>query len=227
MDALSNRSSLAKDLGESLASGQPPKLPLWHPRDFPFDGHRSESAAGVFRSSSEILVLCAHAARLVFGGPDTPAEARVEQWTSILESLGSWYTSRHQNFRPMVEIDGKGGGFPLLLFTSGAGLMANQLYHTAMLLMLQSRPRAARVSGARAATMSALWHARRICGIALANDARESWDPSLVASFVVAARGMTHADQHELLLGKLEEVGRLTGWKVGYYRSILTEEWSM
>lgn len=215
------------DLGESLTSGQPPKLPLWHPRDFPFDGQRSEPAAAVFRSASEILVLCAQAARLVFGGADTPSETRIEQWTSLLESLGSWYISRCQKFRPMVEIDEKGGGFPLLLFTSGAGLMANQLYHTAMLLMLHSRPRSVRVSGARVATMSALWQARRICGIALANDARESWDPSLVASFVVAARGMTHGDQHELLLGKLEEVGRLTGWKVGYYRSMLMEEWGI
>ncbi|MBE3044693.1 hypothetical protein IMZ48_19455 [Candidatus Bathyarchaeota archaeon] len=127
----------------------------------------------------------------------------------------------------MVDIEGKGGGFPLLLFTSGAGMMANQLYHTAMLLMLQGRPRTATVPAARVSSMSALWHARRICGMALANDARESWDPSLVASFVVAARGMTHSDQHKLLLEKLEEVGRLTGWKVKHYRSMLMDEWGI
>lgn len=128
----------------------------------------------------------------------------------------------------MVEVDSKTDDFPLLLFTSGAGLMANQLYHTAMLLMLQSKPRTYRVSGARVASgMSALWHARRVCGIALANEARECWDPSLVASFVVAARGMTHAEQHGALLEKLEGVGRLTGWKVGHYRSMLMEEWGI
>ena len=129
----------------------------------------------------------------------------------------------------MVEVDSKDDdGFPLLLFTSGAGLMANQLYHTAMLLMLQNKPRTYRISTRRVAEgMSALWHGRRVCGIALANDARECWDPSLVASFAVAARGMTHSDQHRTLLEKLDDVGRLTGWKVGYYRKFLMEEWGL
>lgn len=75
--------------------------------------------------------------------------------------------------------------------------------------------------------MSALWHARMVCGISLANDARECWDPSLVASFVLAARGMTHWDQQQRLLGKLDEIGRLTGWKVASYRKMMVEEWGV
>lgn len=128
----------------------------------------------------------------------------------------------------MVEVDGKGDDFPLVLFTSGAALMANQLYHTAMLLLLQNKPRTFKASRAKvSSTMSALWHARMICGIALGNDARECWDPSLVASFVLAARGMTHWDQQRRLLDKLDGIGRLTGWKVANYRKLMMEEWGM
>lgn len=128
----------------------------------------------------------------------------------------------------MVEADGTGDDFPLVLFTSGAALMANQLYHTAMLLLLQNKPRTFKSGRSRvSSTMSALWHARMVCGIAMGNDARECWDPSLAASFVLAARGMTHWDQQRRLLSKLDDVSRLTGWKVGGYQKLMAQEWGV
>ncbi|SPO06980.1 uncharacterized protein DNG_09674 [Cephalotrichum gorgonifer] len=219
---------LRLDLSSSLVSGQPPRVPLYTPHDFPF-GQRSPLASKVFTSTSEILVLLAQTMTLIFGAHDTThGETRVEKWTSLLEGLGTWFTNRCQEFTPMVEVDGKQDAFPTLLFTNGAGLLANQIYHTAMLLMLQNRPRTIKLPGVRmSSAMSSLWHARRVCGIALANDSRECWDPSLVASFVVASRGMTHSAQHLLLLNKLREIGRLTGWKVDHYRAVLMEEWGV
>jgi hypothetical protein len=75
--------------------------------------------------------------------------------------------------------------------------------------------------------MSFLWHARRICGIALNNEWRDCWDPSLLASLVVASKRMSHEMQHRAILNGLDRIGRVTGWEVNVYKSMLLEEWGV
>ncbi|PKS04909.1 hypothetical protein jhhlp_008274 [Lomentospora prolificans] len=214
------------DLSRALADEQPLSLPLWMPLDF---GQRSELATRVFHASAQALVLCGRVVNLIYGGVESTghSESLISQWSGLVEELGSWYSSRPEESKPIVEMDGKGDSFPTVLFTTGAGLLSNQLYHTAMLLLLKNRPRTFKcVSNYKASSsMSSLWHARRICGIALANDSRGSWDPSLLASFVTAAKGMTHSAQHQMLLTRLSDIGRLTGWNVNYYWTTLRQEW--
>lgn len=131
----------------------------------------------------------------------------------------------------MLELDmddqmaGSTQSFPVVLFANGLGVFANQLYHTAMLLLLHSRPRTARIAEYHSATMSPLWHAQRICSIALNNERQECWDPCLLASFLTAARRMTHESQQQEILHGFKCIRRVTGWEVGDLLQGLQTEW--
>lgn len=149
----------------------------------------------------------------------------------LMEELEQWYQERPQGFQPMMEIDledqatGQGQGFPVVLFAHGSGVFSNQVYHTAMLLLLHNRPRTAPTSGYHSTTMSPLWHAQRICSISINNERRECWDPVLLASFLTAARRMTHeSQQHEIMRG-FERIRKVTGWDASDFLHSLQEEW--
>ncbi|PLB48366.1 hypothetical protein P170DRAFT_476983 [Aspergillus steynii IBT 23096] len=156
----------------------------------------------------------------------------MDSWLQVFEELNQWYHLRPLEFQPMIEVEGDDqmfypdGGFPLLLFANGAGAFSNQLYHTAMLLLLQSKPRTVMLHNSPSRFSSPLWHAQQICGVALNNDRRECWDPCLLASFLIAARLMTHESQQKEILQGFDRIKLLTGWDVGEKLMQLCEEWS-
>ncbi|OOF90229.1 hypothetical protein ASPCADRAFT_135342 [Aspergillus carbonarius ITEM 5010] len=182
---------------------------------------RMESVQNKTRTYAHIILwLCGNALMVYHHQHAAP-----RQWLEVFEHLDQWYHLRPTEFQPMVDST-DGPGFPLLLFVNGAGILCNQLYHTAMLLLLQCKPRTALLN-LQSPTLSPLWHAQRICGIAMNNDRRESWDPCLIASFLVAARRMTHEAQQTEILQGLERVGVITGWRVDEYLMQLREDWSL
>jgi hypothetical protein len=151
---------------------------------------------------------------------------RVTGWVGLTEELDAWYSRRPSEFRSIFEIESSDDEFPVLLFSHGASTFANQLYHTAMLLLLLHKPRTAQITKSyRASSTSFLWHIRRICGIALNNELRSSWDLSLLASFVMAAKKLTHEVQHQTILGGLDRVAKITGWDTSYWKTTLQDEW--
>ncbi|PNH29913.1 hypothetical protein VD0002_g8110 [Verticillium dahliae] len=146
----------------------------------------------------------------------------------LSDALSAWYTNRPREFHPMIETEVDDSLFPVLLFTNGAAVFANQLYHTAMLLMLQHRPRTLSVGAARKdPTMSPLWHAQRVCGIAMNNDRRDSWDLCLVAALYRAAQRMTYEPQQLAVLGCFEKIKTMTGWDVSFFVNKAREDWGM
>ncbi|KAL7823160.1 hypothetical protein V8C26DRAFT_385562 [Trichoderma gracile] len=177
----------------------------------------------------ESLVLCTKVLEFSYREEETPnlgtePRSRAIRWKAIVNSLNDWYTNRPSAFRPVIELDSAGSPFPTMYFTSGGGTLSNQLYHTAMMLMLAHKPRTLHLDQRRSSSLSQLWHAQRICGIAVNNNRRECWDPCLLASFYLAARHMTHeAQQREILMG----FGRVAalGWRVGGFVERLRQEW--
>jgi hypothetical protein len=154
----------------------------------------------------------------------------VEIYTALVQGLSYWYQHRPQDFQPVVELyptDGvhSGTDFPIIIFTSGAALLANQLYSTAMLLLLQNKPRFAGRRNSTSSSMSTVWHAHRICGIAMQNESKATWDPCLVASLMVAARTVTHKSQHAAVITTLRTAQGLTGYSFDADR--LRREWDM
>jgi hypothetical protein len=212
-------------LGES---GLPDLPPTRGP--FPTPWHKSHLARDTFKYANEPLFLCAQALNFSYGELvdfATPPGNRVAGWLSLVDDLNTWYTRRTNEFQSILEVDGPEDDIPTIMFTNGAGVFANQLYHTAMLLLLLHKPRTARLPSARrTSTMSLLWNIRRICGIALNNNLRSNWDPSLVASLVVAAKRMTHEVQHKTILDGLDRIGSLTSWDIDLCKARLLSAWT-
>lgn len=125
----------------------------------------------------------------------------------------------------MLELEEAGRFFPLILFTSGAALLANQIYHTATLLLLLHRPRTLQHEYGRSFIMSPLWHAQRICGISLNNSSRDCWDFSLVASLFLAAKQMTYEPQQREILSGLENIRAITKWNLDHLATKLIQGW--
>lgn len=162
-----------------------------------------------------------------------PQYPPLHMWMQLIEDLEHWYQGRPAGFQAMLELEmdrqesGLDQTFPIVLFGNGAGVFSNQLYHTAMLLLLNNRPRTARLTDYHSATMSPLWHAQRICSIALNNERSECWDPCLLASFVTAARRMTHEAQQQEILSGLGLIQEITGWNFGNLAGGLQDEWGI
>lgn len=207
------------------------KMAFHVPKTLPSQWHKTELANQVFQYAHLTLSLCFQVLNFCWGEPsNSPGLAgdMVSNWRTLVDDLNSWYNQRPQEFLSMVEIESTDDGYPMVLFTNGAAVFGNQLYHTAMFLLLRHKPRTVILpSRHRSSTMSALWHARRICGIALNNERRECWDMSLVASLLVAARTMTHEAQHQALLAGIYKIERLTGWSLDTARDILKAEWGI
>ncbi|CAI7570458.1 unnamed protein product [Penicillium pancosmium] len=203
-----------------------PSLPYLTGRDFETDPFEH-----VFCFAHRPLWLCTKAVQFVHNDDPSPQNPPLRVWMDLMEELEQWYQERPQGFQPMMEIElegqatGQGQGFPVVLFAHGSGVFSNQLYHTAMLLLLHNRPRTAPTPGYHSTTMSPLWHAQRICSISVNNDRQECWDPVLLASFLTAARRMTHeSQQHEIMRG-FERIRRVTGWDATDFLHSLQEEW--
>ncbi|KAF2261211.1 hypothetical protein CC78DRAFT_535820 [Lojkania enalia] len=191
----------------------------------------------ILEYSTWAIALCVDAALFAQGDEHGYLEQRygrnrVEVWTTLVRSLEIWYAQRPHEFQAIIELyprDGKlsDDEFPTLVFTNGAAILANQLHHTGMLLLLQNKPRFTGPMNLNSSFRSALWHTHRICGIATNNDRAECWDPSLLASFLVAARLATHRSQHTVIISSLERVCKLTGWNISHQINILEHKWRL
>jgi hypothetical protein len=197
-----------------------------------FPGARTDE---IFQYAHEAVALCVDAAMYRQGDEDgwlqqRYGRVRLEIWHMLVERLEKWFVNRPQEFQTILELYPKDGTqskdeFPTIVFSSGAAIFANQLCHTAMLLLLQNKPRFAGQANHNSSFMSTLWHSHRICGIAINNERRDCWDPCLLASLLVAARMATHESQHGAILNTLEGVQELTGWSIAQHLNHLRTEW--
>lgn len=220
------------DLAAALATDTDIQVPLIP--SLPYltsDDLGSDPFEHVFCFANRPLWLCARAVQFMHSEDPLPQHPPLHIWMQLIEKLEQWYQERPQGFQPMMEIDledqatAMEQGFPVVLFAHGSGVFSNQLYHTAMLLLLHNRPRTARIAEFHSTTMSPLWHAQRICGISLNNERRECWDPVLLASFLIAARRMTHESQQQEIVRGFDRIRRVTGWDASELLHDLQGEW--
>ncbi|PWY70322.1 hypothetical protein BO94DRAFT_578975 [Aspergillus sclerotioniger CBS 115572] len=190
------------DLSTALATNTPIQIPLPIPNLSTQPNTQTPQ-----EKTHTLLYLCAQALK-IHHQQNTPPH----HWLEILKHLEQWYHLRPPEFLPIVDSPHTTASFPILLFVNGAGIFTNQIYHTAMLLLLECKPRTV-LSGVH----SALWHAQRLCGIAMNNNRQESWDPCLLASLLVAARRMSFQGQRGDILAGLERIKKVTGWRVDGY----------
>ncbi|KAI3321290.1 hypothetical protein HD806DRAFT_204503 [Xylariaceae sp. AK1471] len=154
------------------------------------------------------------------------------KWKELMDELCAWHTNRPLALQPLMEVDSLEATFPTVIFSSGAGISSNALYHTTMLLLLSNRPQSVSLderygsSEANTPQTSRLWHARRVCGIAINSEPEHThcWDPVLIAAFALVARQMTHASQRNNIITCLDSV-KAAGWHVDGLINELRGEW--
>jgi hypothetical protein len=183
------------------------------------------------------LLLCARSINLRFDETTKLGHGLqdfVSTWKDLWTELQLWYQDRPQALRPIFEVSSqdtekddswRAGSFPVILFTSSSSLCTNQLHHTSALLLLECKPRTTKPRVERGSSLSPLWHAQRICGIAAANE--DSWDPALIASLLHAAQRMTHESQQRVILDTLDRVRKSGGWNLQEEAEKLKAMWDM
>ncbi|KAF7558014.1 hypothetical protein G7Z17_g314 [Cylindrodendrum hubeiense] len=222
--------------------------PVWGPdviREIMVESSKEDDLEGVLNASLRCLFLLGDVMSLCFEVPKdsiTPRAtaaaghhvSRLDRWKSLLSELQLWYADRPPDLQSLAELDDHQSIFPVVLFTSGAGMTANALYHTAMYLLLSDKLRPIPpVDGhnqyqTEAASTSPIWHSRRVCGIALTGKEQyaQCWDPCMIAAFFLAARRMTHQAQQKELIECLESV-KTAGWRVDKLTHRLCMEWGI
>ena len=172
--------------------------------------------------------------------------SRTTKWKALLTELCAWQTHRPPELQPLLELEASDPAFPTLIYASGAGTSSNALHHAAMHILLSHKPSSLSLadldlemhmhgdSGSDSqlamhkASLSPLWHARRVCGIALHSEPEDTkcWDPCLIAALALVARRITHPAQQGDILACLGRVGG-AGWNIEGVVKSLSGEWGV
>ncbi|CAI6088457.1 unnamed protein product [Clonostachys chloroleuca] len=159
---------------------------------------------------------------------DRDREPFDKQWVWLWEELQHWYLHRPPAIHPIYECSTTGSEcFPEILFTHWAAISSTQLYHTACLILIDTRVDACvpdfPPSSGQPFTI-ARWHARRICGISMANPHPASL-VNAVQPLYVAGRLMTHPEEHLAVARLLKHIETMTGWSAIWRLADLEREW--
>ncbi|KAG5981256.1 hypothetical protein E4U55_003129 [Claviceps digitariae] len=112
--------------------------------------------------------------------------------------------------------------FPSIFFPTFPAISSNQLYHTACILMLETRPPTTTTTTAAAAAAatsarhtspqcSPIWHARRVCGISYTNPHKASLI-NAIQPLYVAGRLLTHPTEQLQVARLFAIIDGTTGW---------------
>ncbi|KAI5263172.1 hypothetical protein E4T47_09081 [Aureobasidium subglaciale] len=171
------------------------------------------------------LFLCASVLNVV-SSRGTSAErgsSYSAKWKALFDLLVDWHAKRPAEMRPLTprsnERDDE-GPFPVVIYTNAAAVSANQLYHTATLLMLQAKPNGVRIRGQR----SIFWHARQVIGISVSNLLHAAWT-NAPQPLYIAGKVMSSKAEHRVVLEALAEIERTTGFATQWRAQDLKEYW--
>ncbi|THW84992.1 hypothetical protein D6C77_07371 [Aureobasidium pullulans] len=171
------------------------------------------------------LFLCASVLNVV-SSRDTSTErdsSYSAKWKALFDLLIDWHANRPQEMRPLTPWANERedeGPFPVVIYTNAAAVSANQLYHTATLLMLQAKPNDVKVRGQR----SIFWHARQAIGISVSNLSHSAWTNALQPIYF-AGKIMSSRAEHQVVLETLAEIERTTGFATQWRAQDLKEYW--
>lgn len=171
------------------------------------------------------LFLCASVLNVVSrrGSATERGSTYSAKWKALFDLLVDWVTNRPAEMRPMTsraqETDDE-GLFPVVIYSNAAAISANQLYHTATLLMLQAKPNDLKVRGQR----SIFWHARQVIGISVSNLLHAAWT-NAPQPLYIAGKVMSSKSEHRVVLDALAEIERTTGFATQWRAQDLKEYW--
>ncbi|KAF7929179.1 uncharacterized protein EAE98_005098 [Botrytis deweyae] len=171
------------------------------------------------------VFLCANCVAYLKACKGWAPETQDSRWIELVNLLDDWYTVRPEEMKPILSISLNESEihrpFPTVLYGNGPAVSGNQLYHTAMLLMLQERPDRLQVQRRQ---KSIFWHARQICAISESNTHHGAWTNSIQPLWI-AGKVMSHPSEHRAILDILKRIEQETGWVTSWRREDLKAWW--
>ena len=145
-----------------------------------------------------------------------------DQWSRLWDDLQFWLKVRPESMLPITMAEADAGQvFPTILFAHWAAISANQMYHAACILMLEIRPAATPLPAPQG---SAVWHARRVCGISWTNPHRGNLI-NAIQPLYLAGRLLSHRSEHLEVARLFKIIDRTTGWGALWRLRDLEAEW--
>jgi hypothetical protein len=155
---------------------------------------------------------------------DSDSRPFSEQWDRLWDELQYWVAQRPPEMLP-IKTTGTSSEqiFPEIFFAHWAAISSNQLYHTACIMMLEIKPKD-RVARALIPHYSAIWHARRVCGISITNPHSGSLI-NAIQPLYVAGKVFSHRSEHIIIARLVKTVEKTTGWGAMWRLKDLERAW--
>ena len=155
----------------------------------------------------------------------------LERWSRISAEFDTWHANLPETFQRVKRISHP--VFSEIWHSIPMCASAMQAWHMAKIILLINRPHettarrttiGTRLRSYRDIDDETAYHAREICGIALARHECSVRIFSIQPLFV-AGSTFSKREEQEVVMRLLEGIERELGWKTGYRRQKLLEEW--
>ena len=149
----------------------------------------------------------------------------LNQWKALHDLLEDFYNCRPEAMQPLMSypsiLDDENNLFPMVLFGTGAAVMANLLYHTASILLLQHKPTDIELPKNH---KSIVWHARQILGT-VAECQQGSVTPFAYQPLVIAGKAVVDSVEQEKILEMIRSLEQTSGWRSSWCVEELQATW--
>jgi hypothetical protein len=141
-------------------------------------------------------------------------------WKSHWRDVQNWHVARIEEMQQVFELTEIGAAeqraagqldFPVIVFSNPSATVANMAHHATALLLLQQKPRLVRATAEDGSSISPMWHALRVLGIATTASEEGIWDPLVASTVIYAARKLSHKKQLSIVTDMLRRGSRITG----------------
>ena len=194
--------------------------------DFSYEGRSSftpghtGSAQGQLQQSFSLLEQAVIATHDVGRSSILESSSRTSAWRGCWRDIQKWHVARTEEMQQIFELKDTDAAeqpatdafeFPIIVFSNAAAAVANIVHHTTALLLLQQKPRLTRAAAEEQSSISPMWHALRVVGIAATASNEAIWDPVVAFGVLFAGRKFSHEKQLSLVTDVLVKGAQRTG----------------
>lgn len=179
---------------------------------------RNSSSQYISDPTLKVLMLCARSINIHSStASHTHVDhSPVQSWRKQAQALQAWCDARRETFRTLLDIEMPTSEPTVARFPPSSSQPLPPPSQTASTtppcyFYSDTKPRTV---PALSSGSSSVWHARRICAIAVSNGSNTYWDPCLLSCLFLAARVMTYVPQQVEIVRCFEEASMRTGWRV-------------
>lgn len=181
------------------------------------------------RHAHAAIWLLARVNNLIHGSKTSSSSLEKENCTRLMSDLAAWEQIGANTTRPVMQLDADhhmDEPFPRVLFSSESSMIAHIMWHTAIVLLVDSKPEywALRHDGL---STNVYEHAQAACGIIETNNHSSCVLVDALHPLWICGRHMKTKSEKFAVLELLAQIERKTGWKTSWRADSLREMWNL